>query len=58
MQQVFQGLEIEHVAVQHLMQLAVFLGQWRAADGDDFLHVGGQQAFTQNTLADHAGGAE
>jgi hypothetical protein len=45
LQQIFQGLEIQHVAVQHLMQLTVLLGQGRAGDGDDFLHVGGQQAL-------------
>jgi hypothetical protein len=36
----------------------VFLGQGRAADGDDFLYVSGQQALAQDALADHAGGTE
>jgi hypothetical protein len=36
----------------------VFLGQRRTADGDDFLHVSGQQALAQHALADHASGAE
>jgi hypothetical protein len=36
----------------------VLLRQRRAADGDDFLHVSGQQALAQNALADHAGGTE
>ncbi len=58
LQQVFQRLEVQHVAVQHLVQLAVFLGQRRAAHGDHFLHVSGQQALAQHALADHAGGAE
>ena len=58
LQQVFQGVEIQHVVVQHLMQLVVLLGQGRAADGHYFLHIGRQQALAQHTLAHHAGGAE
>lgn len=58
MQQVLQSLQIQHVRVQHLMQFGVLQGQRRAADGDDFLHVGGQQALAQNALTDHASGTE
>ena len=31
---------------------------WCAHDGEDFLHVGVEEAFAENALADHAGCSE
>ena len=41
-----------------LAQLLVALARGPAADGEDLLHSGIEQAFAQRALPDHAGGPE
>ena len=54
----FDGGVVEEVGVDEFAEFGVVLTGWSANDGEDLVDVGVEEAFAENSLADHAGCSE